>query len=342
MSWNDISILVAVMKMPIAMKDRFIGCMEGLAIGDALGFPVEFKSLLEIKRIFGSDGVTGLDSIEKCLGAKFSYPIGTYSDDTQMALATAWGLLNAKSMDLEDIMSSIVQEYIAWQESPDNNRAPGTTCMAGIENLKRGIHWTESGIPHGKGCGAAMRTAPIGLYCLEDMEKLTSIAYHAGECTHGNQGAMEAGIAAAIMVNLAANSERYPLQPMEMYEQTLGYLTNKALLQKLRQVKEVLPMPNHEQAIDLLGEGWIGTEAIALAVYCFLKNPADFRKTVLMGANTNGDSDSIACIAGAISGAYNGAEAIPTEWLDRLENRTMIHQTAIDLYEASSAQDSIT
>jgi ADP-ribosylglycohydrolase len=92
--------------MPIQIKDRFIGCLEGLAIGDALGFPVEFKDLWEIKQVFGSQGVTGFDSIEKCLGKKFPYPVGSYSDDTQMALATARGLLNSKSTELDDIMPS--------------------------------------------------------------------------------------------------------------------------------------------------------------------------------------------------------------------------------------------
>jgi ADP-ribosylglycohydrolase len=319
--------------MPIQLENRFIGCLEGLAIGDALGFPVEFMNLWEIKRIFGPQGVTGFDSIEKCLGKKFPYPDGSYSDDTQMALATARGLLNSKSTELDDIMPSIVQEYIEWQDSPENDRAPGTTCTAGIENLKKGVHWKESGIPGGKGCGAAMRTAPIGLYFLQDLEKAISVAYHAGGCTHGAHGAIEAGIAAAIAVNLAANSGVHSMKHMEIYEQTLGYLSNQPLIQKLRQVEQVLPLSNHEEALDLLGEGWIGTEAIALAFYCFLKNPTDYPKTVLMGANTNGDSDSIACIAGAISGAYNGAKSIPAEWLDRLENRKMIRQTAIALYE---------
>jgi len=327
--------------MPIQIEDRFIGCMEGLAIGDALGFPVEFMNLREIKQIFGPEGVTGFDSIEKCLGRKFPYPVGSYSDDTQMTLATARGLLKSRSTDLEDIMPPIVHEYIEWQDSPENDRAPGTTCTAGIENLKRGIHWTKSGIPGGKGCGAAMRTAPIGLYFLQDLEKLISVAYHAGGCTHGDQGAIEAGIAAAIAVNLVANSEVHPLKPMEIYERTIGYLTNKALIQKLRQVEQVLPMSNHEEALNLLGEGWIGIEAITLAFYCFLKNPTDYTKTVLMGANTNGDSDSIACIAGAISGAYNGAQAIPVGWLERLENRSLLRQTAIDLNRARQNSQSL-
>jgi ADP-ribosylglycohydrolase len=168
-----------------------------------------------------------------------------------------------------------------------------------------------------------------------------SIAYHAGGCTHGDQGAIEAGIAAAIAVNLAANTEVQPLKPMEIYERTIGYLTNQPLIQKLRQVEEVLSMPNHEEAMNLLGEGWIGIEAIALAFYCFLKNPTDYAKTILMGANTNGDSDSIACIAGAISGTYNGTDSIPVEWLDRLENRSLLRQTAIDLNQARHNSQSL-
>lgn len=69
----------------------------------------------------------------------------------------------------------------------------------------------------------------------------------------------------------------------------------------------------------ILGEGWISEEAVALALYCFLRYPDDYEKTVFRGANTNGDSDSIACIAGSISGACLGISAIPVAWVKNIE-----------------------
>jgi len=87
----------------------------------------------------------------------------------------------------------------------------------------------------------------------------------------------------------------------------------------VQKVPPCLDWQDEEQALDNLGQGWIGEEAVALALYCFLRYPNDYKKIVLRGANTNGDSDSIACIAGGISGARLGAEAIPKEWLIPIE-----------------------
>jgi ADP-ribosylglycohydrolase len=84
--------------------------------------------------------------------------------------------------------------------------------------------------------------------------------------------------------------------------------------------------------MKFLGEGWIGEEALAIALYCFLKNPKDYEKTVIMAANTNGDSDSNASITGAISGAYNGIRAIPEKWIKEVENSKLLRKTAEDLF----------
>lgn len=85
---------------------------------------------------------------------------------------------------------------------------------------------------------------------------------------------------------------------------------------------------NEEKALNYLGEGWVGEAAVALALYCFLRYPNNYKKTVIRGANTNGDSDSIACIAGAIGGAYLGIDAIPEEWIDRIEKSTYLADIA--------------
>jgi ADP-ribosylglycohydrolase len=65
-----------------------------------------------------------------------------------------------------------------------------------------------------------------------------------------------------------------------------------------------------------------------MALYCFLKNPDDFLATIRLGANTEGDSDSIACIAGGLSGAYLGIRALPTAWVSRLEKSEYLADVA--------------
>lgn len=112
--------------------DRFEGCILGLAIGDALGAPTEFINTMDaIRRTFPPDGVRGFE--------EWSHPAGTYTDDTQMSLAVARALVEAGHRDLDDLMGGMAREFVAWSESPDNDRAPGNTCLAGCERLAAGV-----------------------------------------------------------------------------------------------------------------------------------------------------------------------------------------------------------
>ena len=92
--------------------------------------------------------------------------------------------------------------------------------------------------------------------------------------------------------------------------------------------------PEEVLCADVLGESWVGEEAVASALFCFCRSPKDYRETVTAAANTVGDSDSIACIAGSISGAYNGIQSIPNTWRTRIENSEYLHEVAADLYSA--------
>jgi ADP-ribosylglycohydrolase len=331
------------MIMEITTKDRFLGCIYGLAIGDALGYPVEFMSLKEIEKILGPNGVTGFDSLKHPeIASRIRQPIGSYSDDTQMSLATANALINAKSDNLEDIMQEVVKEYISWADSPENNRYPGNTCMAGIRNLKAGMHWTNSGIPNGKGCGAAMRTAPIGLYFADDIHSLINCSQAVGSCTHKDSGAIAAGsvvayvIRNAILYGSLINKNPSLLNNQEFIEEILNARkVSFPLKSKLEKLNQNLNYQDSRGALKKLGQGWHGDEAVAMALYCFLKSPRDYRKTVLAGTNIDGDSDSVALIAGAISGAYNGIQSIPQEWINQIENKELLRETAEKLYEKS-------
>jgi len=316
-------------------KERFLGCMYGLALGDALGYPVEFMTRDEILRGVGPKGVTGFDSLEKAR-LDHAHPIGFYSDDTQMTLATANGLLSSNTTSRKEIMDNIAREYTLWANSPDNNRAPGTTCMQGIRNMiANGGNWEKSGVPTGDGCGAAMRTAPIGLRFYRDFDKLNEIAHSASKCTHGENSAIISGMNVARVVGRILKYSRP--DPMDIYQETLlstkvGPPADVSFAEKLERVKKVLRYTDEAKALNELGEGWRGDEAFTMAMYCFLKSPEDFRRTVLRAANITGDSDSVASIAGAFSGAYNGIRAIPQEWISKLERTELIRETAERLF----------
>jgi ADP-ribosylglycohydrolase len=292
-----------------------------LAIGDELGRPTEFIPLSRIKKNFGPDGIT--DFLESP---------AFFTDDTQMNIAVAEALINAGDQDLESIMEAIKQEFINWRCSPENNRAPGRTCLAGVVAMEHGIHWSQSGAANSKGCGSAMRVAPIGYFYQHDPDKLKQVARASGICTHGHRTAVAASIGAAYLVKLALDN----VEPDRMIPETLSFTAgiSREFDIALSKVSECLDWPNEEDVLKYLGEGWIAEEAVALALYCFLKYPDDYTKTVLRGANTNGDSDSVACIAGGISGAYLGINAIPDKWVNKIEKASYLQNLALRLNAA--------
>jgi ADP-ribosylglycohydrolase len=285
--------------------DKAKGILYGLAIGDALGYPTEFLRLPQIKAKYGPEGITDLPSP------------ALFTDDTQMSIAVAEALFRSGDRDLESFMAAVREEFIKWYHSPENNRAPGNTCLRGVARFEEGIPWRESGDPRSKGCGSAMRVAPIGYLYQHHPEKLREVASASGICTHRHPTADAASVGAAYLVKLALDG----LAPEKMVPELLHFTAgiSDEWERAISKVQNCLGWEDEEKALRSLGEGWVGEEAVALALYCFLRYPEDYKKTVLRGANTNGDSDSVACIAGSISGAYLGAEAIPKQWVRKIE-----------------------
>jgi ADP-ribosylglycohydrolase len=291
--------------MGLSELERARGMLYGLACGDALGAPTEFMRLPAIKQAYGPAGIRNLP--EPAL----------YTDDTQMAVALAEALVEAGEADLETLMSAVVRNFIAWRNSPENNRAPGNTCMAAVAVLEEGRHWSVSGVARSKGSGSAMRSAPVGYLYQRDPARLREVAHASGIATHRHPTGDAACIAAAYLVKLALDG----LAPGKMLGATLAFVgdISDEFNQALWRVPDVLVWADEEAALSALGQGWVGEEAVALALYCFLRYPDDYAAVVRRAANTEGDSDSIACIAGAISGARLGDDAIPADWLARVE-----------------------
>ena len=285
--------------------DKAEGVIYGLAIGDALGWPTEFMKFDRIKAKYGKDGIRDLS--EPAL----------FTDDTQMSIAVAEALVRAGEKDIEAIMEAVREEFIKWYHSPENNRSPGGTCLKGVANMEKGSHWTKSGVAQSKGCGSAMRAAPIGYLYQHDSNKLREVAHATGICSHGHPAADAACIGAAYLVKLALDgvTPENMLQKLFLFTAEISEDFDKAMLR----VVKCLDWDDEEKALKSIGEGWVGEEAVALAIYCFLRYPESYKKCVIRGANTNGDSDSIACIAGSISGAYLGIGAVPEEWIRRIE-----------------------
>ncbi len=298
--------------------DQVLGMFYGLALGDALGAPVEFWELKGIRERYGPAGIRELPEP------------AWFTDDTQMTLAVAEALVAAGDQDLGAIMAAVTREFIAWLHAPELDRgAPGGACLFGARQLEAGVPWWKSGKPNSKGCGAAMRVAPIAFLYQRDLPKLRQVAAATALTTHHHPGAQVGAVAAAFLVKLALDrrppEEFIPALELETHGQSRDFDL------ALERLEQALDMASADEALAHIGDGWVAEEAVTAALYCFLKSPEDFLATIRRGANVQGDSDSIASMAGGLSGAYLGIGAIPADWVARIEKSGYLTDLAIRL-----------
>lgn len=180
-------------------SDRVAGCVLGAAIGDALGFPVEFLTDWDsIRRTFPPDGVTGFG--QWWGEGKDRY--APYSDDTQMAEVVLRALLasHAAGEDLTSSMQRIGRGFAEWAESPlGGHRAPGGACLRGARELAQGRAW-NGGDPDAGGCGSVMRAYPFGLLLGSDERHAELWAVEHSRLTHGHPMALAACAGLAVGV----------------------------------------------------------------------------------------------------------------------------------------------
>lgn len=268
-----------------------------------------------IKALYGDQGIQDLP--EPAL----------YTDDTQMTVALTEGLLDVGlASDMDSRMNAIGKRFIEWSHSPENNRAPGLTCMKGVRRFERGMAWHESGIVDSKGCGSAMRVATIGYFYQHDIQQLRDVAKNSGIITHSHPTAIAASIGGAYLVKMAL--DHVPINQWLAKVIAFTDIGSDEFHQAIMRVEQVLSWEDEVMAMNHIGQGWVGEEAVALALYCVLKYPNDYLACIRRGANSDGDSDSIASIAGGIMGAKLGLEAIPEDWRKRCEHADYIDDLA--------------
>ena len=317
-------------------ESRCIGSIVGLAVGDAIGYPAEFRRRAQILAEIGNEGIHDFIALKD---PRFSrpfftgpdHPPGTFTDDTQMSIAVAESLLSADGADLDEIMEEMSRRFVAWAGSSDNNRAPGGACMQGCENLFRGVPWREAGVPDSKGCGSAMRVAPIGLL-YDDLDRVAEVARASTLLTHGHPAALDAAAAAALMVAIALQNGT----PQQMYEEIEKRCCDSSVdfAATWRKIPAMLTLPPEQVLTEnVLGEGWVGEEAVASALYCCWRSPDDYPTAVLTAINTDGDSDSIGAITGSVMGARLGIIAIPAKWREGVESSSYLHDLGRRLWQ---------
>ncbi|MFJ4843472.1 ADP-ribosylglycohydrolase family protein [Streptomyces sp. NPDC088746] len=324
----------------ILTKQAATGTLTGLALGDALGFPTEFNDVPAI--------------LAKCgPWREMRLPEPAFvTDDTQMTLALGRGIRTAMDQGLltpERMVGPVRQEFVRWNRSPDNNRAPGRTCLEACALLEGDRVWQEASRTGSKGCGANMRVAPVGLVPGLSDEQRAGAAQLQAALTHGHPTALAASDLTARAVYLLAQGAEplglvgqlrsYAYENRGRYlNRWLGDLWRYAhdaspeafisrgwdeCLTVLGHVQDALRRPSPEtDPCERTGDGWIAEEALATALHCFLLFPENPLTALRRAACTRGDSDSIACLTGAFAGAHLGAGAWPKEWSERIEYRS--------------------
>lgn len=289
----------------------------GTALGDALGWPVEFLKMRKINIIYGEEGI-----LEPPDPAR-------YTDETQTTLAIIEALIEAGEADIDILMEAVARHMIAWSNSPDNDRAPGHTVTEAIRTLEAGVSWRESGVPNAMGNGSAVRVAGIGYLYQRDPERLREAAYAVGVATHAHPTTTAASVAGAYLIKLALDG----IHPIDYVPYTRDFIRDisEEFAEALTKVERVIEWNDEQAAMEFLGSGWIALEVLPMAVYCAIRYADDYVGAVRRAVNIPGDSDSVGSITGGLVAARLGVSGIPAEWIERLENRDYLTDAAVRL-----------
>jgi len=294
--------------------EHFRACILGGAIGDAMGAPIEFMSIDQIRSTFGHHGLTGYSEAYGRLGA--------FTDDTQMTLFTTEGMILSKVRQeyqgYDGMVSSVYHALLRWLYTQETDfqgsliknhgtcsivdgvltgykelfslRAPGNSCLSALKSGEMGT--MDNPINNSNGCGGVMRMAPVGLAC-KDAENAFQIGCECAAITHGHPtGYLAAGTLAALVSRIisgesladAIDDSIQILKTKKNNEETL-----EAVINAIEMVEKSTPGPD---VIETLGAGWVAEEVLAISIYCALVAGDDFKKGVLLSVNHSGDSDS--------------------------------------------------
>ena len=342
------------------LQNKIRGSITGGAIGDALGYPIEFVySFNDICARYGKEGITDFDMSYPWLESEEKKAL--FSDDTQMTLYTAEGLLEAERNG-KPIAPTVCNAYLAWYahqagrkvkisyqsklseiEELNQNRAPGNTCLSALAAIHAGKEPQNAS----KGCGGIMRVAPVGLYGAAHDWSPADTARLAGELaelTHLHPLSTYSSATLVVIVQLCASSE--DAVDKEMFKGIVDkslkivsdvYGADAAAMDEFRKIVgnamslEDDPQSDWQIIEDRIGEGWVAEETLAIALFSTLRHVDDFSGCLISAVNHGGDSDSTGAVAGNIIGAILGDDAIPCKFKKEIQLRDLLLHAADDL-----------
>lgn len=290
--------------------DRARATLLAHACGDRFGAPLEFVGDASVRTR--------------------EVHLGNWTDDTHMSLYLGEAILAHGPGPLrpDRFGAAVGEAFVRWLHDPMTpSTAPGRTCMAGARNFEHDRNWRTSGIPSSDGCGAVMRVAPLALAFQGD--DLLESARISAMLTHAHPNALEAAIACAWLIRRVLDGGRWDSELVEEAIERLDGSWGKggnvadslrAALAWVERGEEWLD----EEAIPQGDGGWRSGSALGLAVAAALRWSDNLKLAVDKAARIQGDSDSVACLVGALLGAALGKKVIPPAWLTTLHRRTEI------------------
>ncbi len=296
------------------LADRARAALLAHACGDRFGAPLEFISGPSVRTR--------------------PVQLGNWTDDTHMSLYLGEAILEhgPGTLQIDRFGDAVGAAFVRWMHDPlTPSTAPGNTCLAGVANFERDRDWRTSGVAASDGCGAVMRIVPLALAFRGDA--LLEAARISARITHAHPNAEEAAMAGAWLVHRILQTGRWgtdlvgeAIRGLEGPWSRGGSVVEslRAALAWVRRGEDWLDEP----AIPPGDGGWRAGSALGLAVAAALRWPADLGTAVEKAARIRGDSDSVACLTGALLGAALGTRAIPADWLATLPRRDAIQDLA--------------
>ena len=304
----------------LTTRDRFRGCLLGLAAGDALGTTLEFQRPGTFQPI---DDMVG--------GGPFGLQPGQWTDDTSMALCLAASLIEKGKFDAMDQM----QRYVRWR---DEGYLSSTRSCFDIGNTVASAlsRFSETGGPYAgssdrfsAGNGSLMRLAPVPMCFGGDASEAIDRSADSSKTTHGAEEAIDACRYFSGLLVAALNGVDKETLLSAHYCPVEGLWKRSPLAEKIAEVAD--GSFKHREPPEIKGSGYV-VRSMEAALWAFNKSEG-FRDGALLAANLGDDADTTAAIYGQIAGAHYGAETIPAEWRERLTMATEITSMADSLYE---------
>ncbi|MBN1149358.1 MAG: ADP-ribosylglycohydrolase family protein [Anaerolineales bacterium] len=300
--------------------ERFLGCLLGLAAGDALGTSLEFQPPGTFRPLEDMLG-----------GGPFGLQAGQWTDDTSMALCLAESLIERQDFDPSDQM----ERYLRWYRQGHLSSTGrcfdiGNTVRQALENFERNCEpYSGSSDPYSAGNGSLMRLAPVAMFYAARPAQALCLCGESSRTTHGAAAAIDACRYFGGLLVGALNGVGKAALLGERYTPLSGYWETHPMIPEIEAVAR--GSYKDKQPPEIKGSGYV-VACLEAALWAFYQG-SSFREGCLMAANLGDDADTTAAIYGQLAGAFYGLQGIPTAWRERLAQRGLIESYAQRLFE---------